>query len=216
VLTLLCDSMYRWFVPLSHGLEALGIFVASMSLIRVLNPLILGLANLSTPLFAGTYAREGGDGLRRLAQRATALLAACLMVCLPMFVLWGGRLVELVFGHKYHGTGPVVTALAMGMLIHTLVLPVDSALLALRQGRFLLVVVGLRLFVPAPDTACSYRALPCSLRNGHILRCSSAAMGASPPQSPLNEFHVNHERDRFLNENVLRRRVGAQRQAQPV
>lgn len=147
VLTLLCDSMYRWFVPLSHGLGSLGIFVASMSLIRVLNPVILGLANWGTPLFASTYAREGIGGLSRLARKATGLLLGLILFCLPLFIIWGGLLVELLFGDRYHGTGPVVTALALGMLVHTLLLPVDSALLALRQGKFLLGMVALRLLL---------------------------------------------------------------------
>jgi O-antigen/teichoic acid export membrane protein len=145
ILTLFCEAAYRWFVPLTHGLDSLAIFVAAMSLIRILNPLIVGLSNWSNPLSSNTYAREGAEGLYRLTRRATALLLGVVSFCLPIFIFWGGTIVAFLFGDKYLGTGPVVTALALGMLVQALLLPVDSALLALQQGRFLLMVVSVRL-----------------------------------------------------------------------
>jgi O-antigen/teichoic acid export membrane protein len=147
VLTLLCETMYRWFLPITHGLDSLAIFAASMSLIRIFNPLIIGLANWGNPFAAKTYAHDGLDGLYRVTRMATLALLALILFCLPVFIIWGGGIVEFMFGGKYQNTGPIVTALAFSMLAQALLLPVDSALLALRQGRFLLVVVAVRLAV---------------------------------------------------------------------
>ena len=146
---LLGDASYRWLVGSIQGMEALGRFAAAQSIVLVFNPLLLTANNLAQAFSARAFACGGAAELRRIALHATALIAVGAGLAFGCLAIMGGVAVRVIFGPEYSGLGSVVAALCLGMFAHSLLVPIEGAMVALRQGRGMLAAGLVRLVVVA-------------------------------------------------------------------
>jgi O-antigen/teichoic acid export membrane protein len=139
------DSSYRWIVGQYHGLASLGEFAAAQNIVLCLNPLLLTVMNLTQAMSARRYADGGLAALKQLAVRTTLLLTVGFGIAFVLLAAVGGHLVELIFGARYTGLGPVVVTLCLGMFARVLSMPIDGAMVALARGRVMLIAAVVRL-----------------------------------------------------------------------
>jgi O-antigen/teichoic acid export membrane protein len=144
---LLADSLYRWIVGWEYGLDGLGRFASAQAIVLVINPLLLTATNFGRALSANRLASGGMHDLRRFTIQATLLLSLVAGVAFLALATVGGPLVELIFGDQYAGLGGIVAALCLGMMIRTAGVPIDSSLVALRQGRVMFVSILAQLAI---------------------------------------------------------------------
>ena len=148
---LLVDSLYRWIVGWGYGLDGLGQFSSAQAIVLVFNPLLLTATNFGRALSANRLASGGMQELRRFTIQATVLLSLVAGIAFLALAAVGGPLVELIFGDQYTGLGGIVATLCLGMTVRTAGVPIDSSLVALRQGRvmFLSIVAQLAVVILA-------------------------------------------------------------------
>ena len=144
---LLVDSLYRWIVGWDYGLDGLGRFSSAQAIVLVFNPLLLTATNFGRALSANRLATGGIQDLRRFTIQATLLLSLVAGIAFLALAAVGGQLVELIFGDQYTGVGGIVATLCLGMTVRAAGVPIDSSLVALRQGRVIFVSMLAQLAV---------------------------------------------------------------------
>lgn len=146
---LLADALYRWIVGWQYGLAGLGQFASAQAVVLSINPLLLTATNFGRALAAKRLAGGGVPELRRFTLQATLLVTIIAGVgFLPLAVL-GGFLVNVIFGAKFVGLGPVVATLCLGMFVRVVGVPIDASLAALREGRTMFISILVQVFVVA-------------------------------------------------------------------
>jgi O-antigen/teichoic acid export membrane protein len=115
--TILQGYGVHWVLAFTLGIAATGRFAAGLTIVLVANPIILGLVNVLGPRAATAWAEGGADELRRVVFKATAFLALVLVVLWAVLIVFGGRIVTLVYGAEYEGLGGTVGVLATAMLV---------------------------------------------------------------------------------------------------
>jgi O-antigen/teichoic acid export membrane protein len=124
-----------WLLAFFYGLSSTGLFAACLNLASTANPFVMGVGNFLGPKAAQSYARGGVSPLRRFVLLAYVPIGLGMAVfCLGMLV-FGGRLVQLVYGDDYVGLGMVVAVLASGAFVMSLSSPANRGLLALEMSR---------------------------------------------------------------------------------
>jgi O-antigen/teichoic acid export membrane protein len=109
-----------WVVNLAGGPAASGTFGACTTLIGITNVLQAGTGNFLKPKAAESFANEGAAGLYRvLMNTAWVFIVVYGSLCLLISVT-GDKLVVLVFGSDFSGTGGVLLALAASGLVGSL------------------------------------------------------------------------------------------------
>jgi O-antigen/teichoic acid export membrane protein len=124
-----------WVVAALLGSAATGMFAACASVIAVLNPLVLGIGSVLVPYASRAFHTGGRPAIRRVVGRTTAVLAACAAVfCLPL-VLFGSRVLEVVYrSDGSSGQGAVVAVLALGALVAACSFAADNGLWVLGRS----------------------------------------------------------------------------------
>lgn len=98
------------------------------------NPAVAGIQNFVGPRLAHVYAENGASSLYRAAWRATALMAVPAVFFSTVMVIWGGRILEVLYGSKYSGSGAVVAILALGLSASALAFGFSRALFAIERA----------------------------------------------------------------------------------
>ena len=127
-------NIYPWLLASFHGTAAAGVFAACLGVVSASNPLLLGVQNLVGPRVAHEYAAHGPAALRRLVLRITALLAVPVTVVTVALMVWGDRLIGLLYGHRYAGNAAVVKLLALNLLVTALAFAYSRALFAVERA----------------------------------------------------------------------------------
>lgn len=123
-----------WIALAIAGTSMTGVYAASASVVGFANPLLLGLGNVLMPKSVLAWKTGGGAGLRREAWRNTVLIAALLApFCLAAALLGEPVMRVLYHGAEFHDQGPVVTLLALAMLVAALGMPASNALAAMER-----------------------------------------------------------------------------------
>jgi O-antigen/teichoic acid export membrane protein len=110
-------NLYPWFLAAFHGTASTGVWAACLGVVSVGNPALLGIQNLVGPKIAHEYAAEGPNALRRLVLKITAAISFPVLLLCAGSILWGGRLVPLLYGRQYAGNSRVVAILALSVLV---------------------------------------------------------------------------------------------------
>ncbi len=110
-------NLYPWFLAAVHGAASAGGWAAWLGVGSVGNPALLGIQNLVGPKIAHEYAAAGPGALRRLVLKITAPISIPVSLLCLALIVWGGRLMSLLYGHQYAGNGRVVAILALSVLI---------------------------------------------------------------------------------------------------
>ena len=109
-------------------------WAAGMGLAALANPLLAGVGNYLAPATAHRFVAGGLTGLLALIRRAMLLVSLVMLPLLAAAVLWGGVLVEMVYGAGYAGTGSLVALLMAHLWMTALALPVSRAFFALERA----------------------------------------------------------------------------------
>jgi O-antigen/teichoic acid export membrane protein len=131
----LSGSFYPWIIISVHGAAEAGMLAAAHGVVAFYNPVMLALYNEAAPKISRSFADGGVDALR---ETIAATAKRCFLAALPLFlvfVLFGDRLVILVYGEKFAGCGVVVGLLALGALIVALGYAFPYGLLAIGKPR---------------------------------------------------------------------------------
>ncbi|HEY5214676.1 MAG TPA: oligosaccharide flippase family protein [Acidobacteriaceae bacterium] len=127
-------NLYPWLLAFFHGTGSAGVWAACLGVVSVGNPALLGIQNLVGPKIAHKYATEGPTELRRLVLKISAALALPLSLLCLVLMLWGGRLVALLYGRQYAGNGLVVAILAINLLVTAEAFSYSRALFAIERA----------------------------------------------------------------------------------
>lgn len=139
------EASYYWFVEAFHGAEVLGQFSAAAITVLFFNPIMLTVQNLTRSILSNTYAQSKYDGLKEQAVSATKLIVLAFGLLFLLLASSGGWLVALFFGGEFTGLGLVVASLCLGLYLHVIGSPVESALAALQDGRAIVIASVVRL-----------------------------------------------------------------------
>ncbi|MGE0751279.1 MAG: hypothetical protein AB7K64_11920 [Variibacter sp.] len=136
LLAALQSQMTLWFVALSVGTAATGIYTACMSIALFANPIILGLSNVLWAKAARAFQEGGSARLLRESIADAAQLGAVVGVFCFAILLWGDDVLSLLYPkNDYAGHGDVVTVLAFGQLLYGLGMPASTALAGMGHVR---------------------------------------------------------------------------------
>jgi O-antigen/teichoic acid export membrane protein len=104
---------YPWMLAMMHGPQATGIWSACMSVIAFVGIALAGILNVLTPRIARARADGGAADFRRYINKACRNYAAfaLLLACIP--VVFGEKIISLVYGSAYSGTHLIISVLAL-------------------------------------------------------------------------------------------------------
>jgi O-antigen/teichoic acid export membrane protein len=142
-------NLYPWFLAAFHGAASTGVWAACLGVVFVGNPALLGIQNLVGPKIAHEYAAAGPQALRRLVLTITSAISLPVSLLCFALVLWGGRLMTLLYGSQYVGNSRVVAILALSLLISAPAFSFSRALYATERADLDFLVNFAALFVMA-------------------------------------------------------------------
>lgn len=140
-------GVYPWILALFHGAASVGVMAAAQSVVFLANPFLLGVSGFYGPFAAHTYARNGAERLGRAVRWGTLGLMSVMGLFCTFVSVWGGQLVQLLYGPQYAGEGGVVRALACAQLAEAACIPVSFGLLALGRADYTLKCAVIQLAV---------------------------------------------------------------------
>jgi len=140
-------NLYPWFLAAFRGTASTGVWAACLGVVSVANPALLGIQNLVGPKIAHEYAAAGSKALRRLVLKIAAVISLPVSLLCLALILWGGRLVILVYGSQYAGNSRVVAILALSVLISAPAFCFSRALYATERADLDFLVNFAALFV---------------------------------------------------------------------
>lgn len=127
-------NLYPWFLAYFHGTASTGVWAACLGIVSVGNPALLGIQNLVGPKIAHAYAESGPKALRRLVLKITAVLFLPLSLLCLVLIVWGGRLVTMIYGRQYAGNNLVVAIMALTFLVYASSFSFSRALMAVERA----------------------------------------------------------------------------------
>ncbi len=122
-----------WLLSAFHGPEATGLLAACQGVLFFANPLLLGMTNFLLPHASHLYTAGGIGELKRLVKYTTRVLILVMGFFCAVMMIWGSKLVYLIYGHKYTNTGMIVAILALSQFSSSITFPANSALLAIHR-----------------------------------------------------------------------------------
>jgi O-antigen/teichoic acid export membrane protein len=129
-----CTNLYPWLLAFFHGTAAAGVFAACVAVVSASNPALLGIQNVLGPKIAHEYAAGGPKALRRLVLKLSATLAVPVSLLVLALMLWGGKLIALLYGSRYAGNGAVVAILAVNLLVTAMGFAFSRGLFAIERA----------------------------------------------------------------------------------
>lgn len=127
------NQLYPFILVYFHGTAATGVLAACSGVIYIANPLLIGIGNFLGPKAAHAFARGGKNEVRRAVVRDTIALAAILLPFCIVMLIFGGKILGLMYGAKYADNGIVVGVLALGQFTLALTIPTMSGLNAIER-----------------------------------------------------------------------------------
>jgi O-antigen/teichoic acid export membrane protein len=139
------DVIMLWLLVWYLGDNAAGVFAACVSIVFFSNPFVLGISNILTPRIAQTMKYGGHAELLRVVHKVAVLMGSAMgLFCIAMF-LAGGVLIQALFGPEYAGHDATILALAVGMAIRSIGVPISFGLWTIDRpdSAFVANVIGL-------------------------------------------------------------------------
>jgi len=97
------NMLILWLLALIVDERAAGVFAATATIVRLCNPLVIGVGQLLTPWVARAYHDAGVRGAQRVVRKASLFLALEMgLFCVVLFFA-GGLIMEVLYGSKYAG-----------------------------------------------------------------------------------------------------------------
>jgi O-antigen/teichoic acid export membrane protein len=140
-------NLYPWILAAFHGVASTGLWAASLGVVSIGSPVVMGIQNLIGPKVAHVYAENGHSALRRFVFKVTELVAVPIsLFCLILFI-WGNRLIALLYGRQYLGNSLTIAILALNVLVTALAFSFSRALFAVDRADLDFLVNFTALFV---------------------------------------------------------------------
>ncbi len=137
----------HWLLALLRVPGATGVLSACMTVSTLSNPLILGVNNVFMPRVADARDEGGAEEVWRVVRKTTLLYLAVMVPITAFLMVFGGRLVEWIYGPQYAGQGHAVAVLALGVLVWASQMAVGNGLRALNRPEVYVVSGAVGLFV---------------------------------------------------------------------
>jgi O-antigen/teichoic acid export membrane protein len=99
-----------------------------------LNPVVLALNNDAAPRVSNDYANAGLAGLSRSVWHTAGIAFLITLPILATLVIFGAKLVTLMYGPRFAGAGPIVDLLALGVCFYAVGLAFPYGLLTLKRA----------------------------------------------------------------------------------
>jgi O-antigen/teichoic acid export membrane protein len=133
VLWSLSVDQYPWVITTLSAPTEAAVWASCFGVMAFLNPIVLALNNDVAPRVSHDYARLGLSGLSRSVFRSAGIAAILTSPILAGLLLFGSRLVRLMYGAKYAGNGFIVSALAVGVWFFAIGLAFPYGMLSLKR-----------------------------------------------------------------------------------
>lgn len=134
VLWSICIDQYPWLITSLRAPAEAAIWASAYGVMAFLNPIVLALNNDAAPRAANDYASHGLAELSRQVMRSAAIASVITLPVLIILLVFGSKLVRLMYGAKYDGAGPVVDMLAIGLWLYAIGLSFPYGMLALKRA----------------------------------------------------------------------------------
>jgi O-antigen/teichoic acid export membrane protein len=126
-------SAVPWLLRALADTTATGLFAACASLLSLIRPFWLGISNLLTPRFAHVFGSGQGEEGRRILRQTAGLMSVAMGAFCLVLVLFGSRILGLLYGSQYPGQATTITLLALTLLPLPMSLVSNHALRALER-----------------------------------------------------------------------------------
>ena len=133
VLWSLSVDQYPWVITTLSAPAEAAVWASCFGVMAFLNPIVLALNNDVAPRVSHDYAAHGLSGLSKSVFRSAAIAAILTLPVLATLLLFGSRLVKLMYGAKYAGNGGIVSALAIGVWFYAISLAFPYGMLTLKR-----------------------------------------------------------------------------------
>ena len=141
VLWSVCIDQYPWLITTLRAPAEAAVWAACYGVMAFLNPVVLALNNDAAPRVANDFAAHGLDGLKKSVRRSAMVAAVMTLPILLALVLFGARLVKLMYGAKFvaaggasgglENAGVIVDLLAAGLWMYAVGLAFPYGMLTL-------------------------------------------------------------------------------------
>jgi O-antigen/teichoic acid export membrane protein len=143
----LAMNLYPWFLAYFHGTASTGVWAACLGVVSVGNPALLGIHNFVGPKIAHVYAESGPKALRRFVLKITAAIFFPVSLLCLVLMVWGGRIIALIYGRQYAGNNLVVAVLAVNVLVFAASFTFSRALMVIERADLDFLANSAALFV---------------------------------------------------------------------
>jgi O-antigen/teichoic acid export membrane protein len=124
-------QIYPWILNGLHGTTVVAALAACQGVVALVNPFLQGTTNFLAPKATRAFAQGGAQGLLALVRKSTlAIIPVTVLFCLGFFA-FGSRLASFIYGAQYANLGPVITLLALNVLIASIAIGVDYGIWAM-------------------------------------------------------------------------------------
>jgi O-antigen/teichoic acid export membrane protein len=134
VLWSLSVDQYPWLITLFRTPVDAALWASGYGVMAFLNPIVLALNNDAAPRISNDYATHGLAGLSRSVTRSATIAGLLTLPVLIFLLIFGSRLVELIYGPKFGGAGPIVALLSVGVWFYAISLSFPYGMLTLKRA----------------------------------------------------------------------------------
>lgn len=120
-----------WMVLAFMGLAATGVLSACMTVVRLANPVMFGIANACEPLLARALASDGITRLRLMIWQITLAASTVIILLCLLIYTFGVQIMNLAFRWSYGEQGSLLALLLAGTAVSTIGLAPAGALNAI-------------------------------------------------------------------------------------
>lgn len=143
-----------WLLAFMLGEVATGTLQACLTIIAFSRPFMLGLENVLAPRIARARTAAQGSELRRVVRKVTLLVGVAMGAFCGAVAVFGGQLVQLLYGSGYAGTALAVAVAALATLVSAVGHPSSLGLLALERANWCFGIRVVALSVTVVTAVC--------------------------------------------------------------
>lgn len=128
------SQIYIWLLVLLADARSVAALGVTASLANLLSPLLQGASAFLLPKMVQSRSAGGTPAMIRITKKAIMVLTCVFALWLALGVLFGERLLSLLYSTKYSGYGGVFILLMLHVLLSALMVPINAALDALERS----------------------------------------------------------------------------------
>lgn len=127
-------DQYPWLITALRAPSEAAIWASTWGVMAFLNPIIMALNNDAAPRAPNDYVSHGLEGLSHRVARSAIIAGVITLPILLTLLVFGPRLVVLMYGAKFGGTGPIIDLLSLGAWFAAISLIFPYGMLTLKRA----------------------------------------------------------------------------------